>query len=706
LIVRLVPALLLSIAAARCLATESPPARATTMPIQILRERIVRSVIPITVDQIRGLDYSAHDWAKKLNPDGTWPGIDYNDTARTRWSPGQHLERILLMSKAYRAARDANKSDPALKEKIDLALSHWLDHDYKNPNWWWNEIGVPQFVGETLLLLSPEVPRAQLNKGLEILRRADWSKWTGQNLVWGVSIQIVRGILEENVETISAGYSRMYQEVRITTEEGIQPDYSFHQHGAQLYNGAYGLAFANDVGRFVAFSWDTPWQIPPDKLDTFTNYMVDAQAWMIWDRIFDYSAVGREIVRKGKAAIPRSWAGGPVSPVGAAYSLLNTVHLLSEYPLPRVDEWQALESRLRLEPRATPLFGNKHFWCSDYMAHRRLSWFVSIKMLSDRMYNAELVNDEGRKSHHLSEGATLIYRSGDEYRDIFPVWDWRKIPGTTAEQFPLTPDANEIHFKGATSFVGGVSDGTYGLAFMDLKRGPLTGHKAWFCFDDEIVALGAGIGCTSDKPVITTVNQCALRGQVNQGFNPARRWIHQDGTGYIFPQRPDPADKNPAVAPPNITVIARPQTGSWSDLAPGPSDPVNLRVFTVAIDHGTHPQNAAYAYMILPDTAADEVARRSQRLDLDILSNKPDLQSVYHRGLDILMAVFFKPGTLGNLTVDQPCLLILRNGKLTLANPENKALAIGVTIGNMTRKITLPAGPVAGSSVTIDTAQP
>ncbi len=699
-------AFVLGTLAARCSASESPSSRPSTTSIQTVRERMVRSVIPTAVDQLRGLDYAAHDFAKKLSPDGSWPNINYNDTARTRWQVGQHLDRLLLMSKAYRVARDAGKADAPLKEKIDLAFAHWLDHDYKNSNWWWNEIGTPQLLGETLLLLSPEIAKPQLDKAIAILKRADWNKWTGQNLIWGTEIQITRGILEENTDVVSAAFTRMYQEVRITTEEGIQPDYSFHQHGAQLYNGSYGLAFANDVGRLIAYSWDTPWQAPADKLDIFTNYMVDAQAWMIWDRVFDYSAVGREIVRKGKSAVPRSWAGGPVSPVGAAYSLLNTVDLLSQHSLPRLDEWQAFESRLRLEPRATPLFGNKHFWCSDYMAHRRLTWFVSIKMLSDRMINAELVNDEGKKSHHLSEGATLIYRSGNEYRDIFPAWDWRKIPGTTAEQNDLTPDANEIHFKGATRFVGGVSDGTYGLAFMHLKRGDLTGHKAWFCFDDEIVALGAGITCTSDKPVFTTVNQCNLSGQINQGFNPQRRWVHHDGIGYIFPLRPNPADKNPATPPPNVAVALRHQTGSWSDIGPGPSDPVTLQVVTIGIDHGSHPLSTSYAYMILPDTAADEVARRSQRLDIDILANNADLQAVYHRGLEIVMAAFFTPGKLGNITVDQPCLLILRNGKLTLANPENKALAIGVTVGNVSRQLTLPAGSVAGSSVTIDTALP
>src|SRR5262249_15036124 len=158
-------------------------------------------------------------------------------------------------------------------------------------------------------------------------------------------------------------------------------------------------------------------------------------------------------------------------PAGAPYSLLNTTHLLSKLPTTRAAEYQLFARRLLADPQAPPLVGNRCFWRSDYMVHRRPSWFASVKMLSDRMVSAELVNDEGKQSHLLSDGATFIYRTGNEYRDIFPVWDWRKIPGITAEQVALKPDGKAIHTRGGSSFVGGCSDGQYGFATMQLARG-------------------------------------------------------------------------------------------------------------------------------------------------------------------------------------------------------------------------------------------
>src|SRR5262249_42865783 len=153
----------------------------------------------------------------------------------------------------------------------------------------------------------------------------------------------------------------------------------------------------------------------------------------------------------------------------------------------------------------------RHFWCSDYMAHHGQGWFASVRMFSNRLINTEIVNDEGKKSQHLADGCNLLYLTGDEYFDIFPVWDWTKIPGTTSEQtLDLEGGHHGIGTHGATSFVGGVSDGQFGVAAMQLARGKLAARKAWFFFGDEYLCLGAGINDSSKQDVVTTVNQCRL----------------------------------------------------------------------------------------------------------------------------------------------------------------------------------------------------
>ncbi len=50
--------------------------------------------------------------------------------------------------------------------------------------------------------------------------------------------------------------------------------------------------------------------------------------------------------------------------------------------------------------------------------------------------------------------SNFISRTGKEFYDIYPVWDWQKIPGTTVVQKPELPHWNQIVKQGKTDFVG------------------------------------------------------------------------------------------------------------------------------------------------------------------------------------------------------------------------------------------------------------
>jgi chondroitin AC lyase len=110
------------------------------------------------------------------------------------------------------------------------------------------------------------------------------------------------------------------------------------------------------------------------------------------------------------------------------------------------------------------------FWRSEYYSHQRPHYFASVRMYSSRTFNVDKPhNSEGIKNHHLGDGANFISRSGLEYKDIYPVYDWQKIPGTTVVQKPSLPSPDEITKAGQTDFVGGVTDGMYGAAAFDFR---------------------------------------------------------------------------------------------------------------------------------------------------------------------------------------------------------------------------------------------
>ena len=145
------------------------------------------------------------------------------------------------------------------------------------------------------------------------------------------------------------------------------------------------------------------------------------------------------------------------------------------------------------------LLGNKHFWRSDMTVHRRPTWYASVKMSSTRVIGAETCNGENLLGLHLGDGVTYFYRTGDEYNDLFPVWDWRRLPGTTCrqDQGSLVPNAKAC--RGRSNLVGGLSDGERGIAAMEYIRDGLRARKAWFFLDRAVVCLGAGIDCNEPE---------------------------------------------------------------------------------------------------------------------------------------------------------------------------------------------------------------
>lgn len=132
------------------------------------------------------------------------------------------------------------------------------------------------------------------------------------------------------------------------------------------------------------------------------------------------------------------------------------------------------------------------------MTHHRPGWYMSARMYSTRTMNTDNLAGcgEGLLSHYLAEGATCIMRHGDEYLNLFPVWDWQRVPGTTVELAPHS--SADPQRKGASAFAGGASDGTVGVAAFQLQRDSLRARKAWFFFSDLAVCLGADIRCATD----------------------------------------------------------------------------------------------------------------------------------------------------------------------------------------------------------------
>lgn len=659
--------------------------------LKLIRSRIVGSVVPPDGPDAEQLIGIGRKVAATQQADGSWPDVNYASQDRSIWGARLHLDRLLALARADFLLHRQGKTDADLTAKTVAALNCWLTRDPQNPNWWWNEIGGPLMLGESCLLMGDGLPAESLPRVIAVMRRSKWEKWTGQNVVWGTDNQVMRGILAGEPDTVAAGYARMYDEIVVTEREGIQEDGSFHQHGIQFYSGGYGQDFAQDVGRYVAFAWGTPAQIPEGKLKIFSRFLLDGEAWMTWGPIFDYSAVGREISRPGKLATTPLWTDTPMYPIGRAYTLGNSMRVFATFPTPRQAEVQSWADSLNSASDASAPavnLGHKHFYRSDYTAHRRAGYFFSVKMFSTRIQNSESGNGEGKLSHHLGDGNYFLYQSGREYRDIFGAWDWQKLPGTTAEQGTQASPHEALNavcgsggtgVRGKTSFVGGVSDGTYGATTLQLQRLKLSARKSYFFFDDEVVCLGSGITCSSDNDTLTVLNQCKLEGEVARADDLS--WVNHANVGYVI------------AGGQRASLSTAPGTGRWSDSNESESkEPTALPLFLLTLDHGRRASEASYAYSVLPGLSAEQTKARAARPQVEVLANTAEVQAVHNKALDITMAVFHAAGKVGAVEVDAPCIVMVREGKLSACDPTNGSPRLAVKVNGQPYTLDLAGG--------------
>ena len=283
---------------------------------------------------------------------------------------------------------------PSLLASTKLALDRWLQNDWKNPNWYDNEIGVPRQMGNIGLLLQPALSFAESSKMEEIMSRADWKgsgtvanpKWTGANLLDMLRIQIHRGLFVNSTSLVQQGFARSFAAVahKHQNEDSIMVDNSFHQHGPQLLAAAYGAVFTSDILDLACLSASTEFQMPAPAIDVFEGLVLDGQARMSRAGSWDWQVHGRGI----------SIASG----LEIGFSSDQMRNFADHVSPHRGDEWRSFAHRIEADDASASaaLSGNRGFWSSDYMTHSQRDFLFTIHMFSARTIPAACVNEQGK----------------------------------------------------------------------------------------------------------------------------------------------------------------------------------------------------------------------------------------------------------------------------------------------------------------------
>ncbi len=598
--------------------------------------------------------------------EGSFSDVDYDNKQITNWKPLVHVERLYEFAFAYTNPENHYYKNKRLYAAIEKGLRYWHERNPQCDNWWYNQIGEPKELG--VLLIQMRAGAKLLPKDLEqmllqrILSDGGHPKdWTGANRTDIALHWIYRACLTEDEADLRLAVDYVYNTVVRTTDEGFQFDNSFMQHGKQLYIGGYGEDIARGLMEVALYTRSTSYAMSPEKIELFCNYMRETYFPTIRGQHMLFDVMGRSVSRVGNT---KKLQGATLAE--------NMSELCSEHAA----EFNAIAERIRGDKDASYEVKPKHthYFNADYTLHVRPSYTFDVRLSSKRTSRCEYGNEENLKTYFMSDGCTNIVTSGAEYADIFPVWNWARIPGTTAPQrrdIPMAPKAWQT--PGTAVFAGGVSDSLYGVTAYSCYDGyagiNTRVRKAWFFFDDEVVCLGAGITSLSGDDINTTINQCLTdeatplvayahgeRTPLTQGVVSiaSPEWIMHGDVAYLFPQGG------------NVYVERELRRGNWYDINHSqPQGEVQHMVFTLGIDHGVRPNEDTYAYIVLfGKETPDEVDAYRVQSDVEIAVNEAGLQVVRHRGLGLWQMVFYEARTFVcddiEVTVDSPCVLMIK----------------------------------------------
>jgi chondroitin AC lyase len=459
---------------------------------------------------------------------------------------------------------------------------------------------------------------------------------THPNLVWMIQAQLYRSLATRNVTGIEQGFTRMWQDIAVQPldKEGVQNDFAYHFHGTQLLSAAYGQDWAVNIFSFFMCSVQTQYAPDSEKLIIFAQFLTKGNAWMIIGNNWDWHVRGRAIAR-------------PDNGFHVGYNT-QSIRTLAQ-TIPSIDLRNDLNNfadRLDDRPNATLLIGNKHFYTSDYHVHHRANWTSAIKMQSIRTNPDECGNGENLKREHTGQGVLNLFTTNVyDYDLLFPLLDWQALNGITVEHdIPLEICNNSASALIKLPFVGGVSDGLYGLAMMDTATHNLTAKRSWHFYDDAIIALATNLTLTTANTAWTTLASRLLStGQVTMGFFNSSivtlsdgkysfpyilnktsnvQWIHVGGTdfGYLLQAQGSYSA---------LGIDVGIKTGNYITIG-AYNYTITARTLTIWLDHGQGPYTLDYRYMILPNVSLESMTTVIEQYDEEQVFSCISTNNLFH----------------------------------------------------------------------------
>ncbi|MFG2769858.1 polysaccharide lyase 8 family protein [Streptomyces sp. NPDC048350] len=707
--------------------------------------------------------------AGSLWPDLVWADPE-PDTDQESYGYSQRMNdsygRLSVMAQAYCRPGTGLTGNASLAADIVAGLDHvyagiYHEGQTRFGNFYSWQIGAPQALLDTCVLMYDQLSATQI---ANYCRAVDHfvpdsavagytGTSTGANRVDLCRVLILRGIVGGSSAKITVGRNALSPVFPyVTSGDGLYADGSFIQHTSVPYAGTYGAVMLGGLGALFALLAGSNWAVTDPNRQIVFDAVENAWAPFLYNGLIMDNVSGRGMSRGISLNDPgRIQADDHLR----GHGILSAIVLLGQgasaaenarwrgmvkgwmqrdyYSPPLSDPWLSLVGLARLKSVAEDTsvsaiaepIGHRLFPSMARATHRRPGWAASISMAGKRITYYETGNGENLRGWHTGSG--MLYWWGDtyangQYSDAFwPTVDPYRLPGTTNSRITLADAAGGDWgaAKPDVNWVGGATDGNRAAVGQYLKglQSTLMAKKSWFCLDDSLVCLGAGIKCTDGAAVESVVENrnlgvsgthaLTVDGAVKPVSHPwsetltGATWAHIGGMGgYVFPGGA------------TVKALREERTGRWSDINRGmATTPITRRYLTLWADHGTNPANGTYSSILMPGASTTQTAARAADTGwVQILANTDNQQGVRVPSLGFTGVNFWFGGSVGALTASAPCSVMISEktdgtAVICVSDPMRMQTALILTwnraVASVTSKPSTVTSATTGSSLNL-----
>ena len=671
-------------------------------------------------------------------------GDPWNYDMSTTAGITSQYSRILQMAKAYAIQGSKYYKDGALMNKIRKAMLYMHNNYYSNQglhtyptrnNWWDWEIGSAQHIVNILMLCGDGFSTREVDLFLEPVNEyVPYPSMTMANLVDVAYVCYAASALQYDAARLVISRNKLDECMGyVKRGDGFYHDGSFIQHDIIPYTGSYGPILLEALSKLILATNDTCFHAKTELIDEQYRWVVDSFVPLMYHGAFYGLVRGRSIQRTSTDVGLGSTA---------FKGMLRMVHYVSDPQavvikgiLKEYIEYNdayylgslvPYDQELYAELKADDSVGArvqyefvKMFALMDRAVASLTNYGVGISLSSSRIAKYEAINEENYRGWYTGDGMLYIYTTVDDYAPDY----WRNVnmyhmPGTTVttalRRDPTKNTTSDLKKENISAsdtlskydFVGGSYLGLSMAVAMQFESSTdkmkttskgikfsstLTGKKAWFVFDDEIVCLGSGINCSDSYDTHTVLENRRLaltedlyaNGSVVSGKNGVIEncssiWFSTLG-GIYLPTATDVDFGRYNGA--EVDSIAKNSKISFVELY---------------INHGKNIKNDTYEYVMLPTMTKAETDAYCADPDVVILSNTADIQAAKDKSSDTTGYVFWKAGSFNGVTVSAACTVLIQGNTVAVADPSMKLTTLTVTVNGQT----FTCNPVDGQTYT------